>query len=786
MLDLDSKNISKKLRKQAFELKHQRLSAHGLRKASQSLEPPDKNWPGRFLERHKEQLQVEKIVGLGWRRRSTLWGTQVADFVASDVDVNHLCWSCAKVEAKLERMLNKARPNESRRVHVFEAVLASVFVSSCKLCCFVLACSTSWGWPNAVKYSLKIHHMEHVFGPTSSENKLLLGLAIEDEHMKGVHRGWIVPVPAKNSGDVGKKAWGPLQSNVNFTVIQEWLGFCESNHSESCGATACDDIPFFRLIDCVTHSIVDAPPNSRFAALSYCWGPPDPSSQHEVDGNGLPNNVPLVIQDALTASQKLGIPYLWVDRYCIKQDETSPIKPIQLQNMHKVYRSAYVTIIAACGHGPDFGFPGITSRARKAQLSVNTHGHQLLCIPDILQEIWGCTWSTRGWTLQENYFSRRRLVITESQTYFQCRRMHCCEAIPTCLARAHTKDLKRFRDSSQTFRVFPPSGIGRTGAEIDNRIHEYLPRILTKDSDALKAFLGVFQAFRELENPVIDFWGLPMSKVSGGRCDVQRASNFSALEEMRASFLSSLAWSENTCSLTSLRILFQRPDFPSWSWAAWRTLRTFSRKSIPMGPHSPRVSFRSLQNVAVGLEEYEHFLGPNTSITLLQPCIVVHGWVTKVWFAEESHGEGHDPLFTVQSPIPTNRVSLIMNAKTAVHLRRQCQESASFQVLLLGGDLGQHDGRVPLHGWKDVHAIVLHRLPDKTYMRLGVVTWSLLGQPFVDERNGTMRVKELFKARRVFPQCQCGCRIVDEAIFEQYLEDDTHVMEWKKTEFLLV
>jgi len=112
--------------------------------------------------------------------------------------------------------------------------------------------------------------------------------------------------------------------------------------------------------------------------------------------------------------------------------------------------------------------------------------------------------------------------------------------------------------------VFPSGGTGRTGAEINKRIHKYLFRPLTKESDALDAFLGIFQAFRELENPVIDFWGLPMSRVGGGGRGVQSANNSSALDEMRAPFLSSLALSDKTCNLISLHIAFQRPDFPSW------------------------------------------------------------------------------------------------------------------------------------------------------------------------------------------------------------------------------
>lgn len=180
-------------------------------------------------------------------------------------------------------------------------------------------------------------------------------------------------------------AWFSLKAKVCFATIQSWLTFCDSNHVESCGATGRDDIPFFRLIDSTTRSIVDAPPNSKFAALSYCWGPPDPAFQHHADG--LPCVAPLVIEDALEASRRLGIPYLWVDRYCITQDGLSPVKNIQLQNMHNVYRSAYVTIIAGCGQGPEFGLPGISTRARKPQLSVKTHGHQLLYMPDASQEV---------------------------------------------------------------------------------------------------------------------------------------------------------------------------------------------------------------------------------------------------------------------------------------------------------------------------------------------------------------------------------------------------------------
>lgn len=48
-----------------------------------------------------------------------------------------------------------------------------------------------------------------------------------------------------------------------------------------------------------------------------------------------------------------------------------------------------------------------------------------------------------------------------------------------------------------------------------------------------------------------------------------------------------------------------------------------------------------------------------------------------------------------------------------------------------------------------------------------------------------MRVKELFKARRVPPECKCGCQMTSDPSFEQYLQDDSHVMYFKKANIML-
>jgi hypothetical protein len=222
----------------------------------------------------------------------------------------------------------------------------------------------------------------------------------------------------------------------------------------------------------------------------------------------------------------------------------------------------------------------------------------------------GNTWLSLG--MYFRYPPKRRLVFTESQAYFQCWNMHCCESTPLWLEEAHTKGLKRFKESVHTLRVFPSKGIGKTGNEIGARIQEYIRRNLSQDSDALNAFLRIFQAFRELQHPIYHHWGLPLSK---GRSMKQE------LEGLHTSFLSSLAWSMSSCDNSSAHLLTRRDMFPSLSWVACKGLSDFSQKSIAENLYSPSVSFRTYRGQLVGLEEFKITLGRRDSTVVFDPCV---------------------------------------------------------------------------------------------------------------------------------------------------------------------
>ncbi|PVH81145.1 HET-domain-containing protein, partial [Cadophora sp. DSE1049] len=188
---------------------------------------------------------------------------------------------------------------------------------------------------------------------------------------------------------------------------------------------------FFRLIDCSKRAVVEAPPESPYVALSYVWG----ASKH--DSPSVPDaelqwpsaleKLPRTIDDCIQATLSFGIRYLWIDRYCINQADPEA-KMNQVSRMDMIYANATLTIIAAAGNGPDFGLPGVNKTKRSSQPSLRIGDITLAStLPSPRSSLQGSTWASRGWTYQEGLLSKRRLIFTHQQTYFECNGMHIGE-----------------------------------------------------------------------------------------------------------------------------------------------------------------------------------------------------------------------------------------------------------------------------------------------------------------------------------------------------------------------
>ena len=126
----------------------------------------------------------------------------------------------------------------------------------------------------------------------------------------------------------------------------------------------------------------------------------------------------------MEVTQKLGLDYLWVDRYCIPQHDKEK-KQHQIKNMHSIYRQAHFTIVAAAGDGPEFGLPGVNSTRDlppylliENRLFVSNAG-DLLSNSNV--RIHKSSWNSRAWTYQEKIFSRKILYFTKIRVVFHCK-----------------------------------------------------------------------------------------------------------------------------------------------------------------------------------------------------------------------------------------------------------------------------------------------------------------------------------------------------------------------------
>lgn len=123
-------------------------------------------------------------------------------------------------------------------------------------------------------------------------------------------------------GGAGKPAPARLlnPTYLDWTLLQTWIATCLSTHVECGAALSMDTQPLikqFRLIDCETRRLEYATGGEQYVALSYVWGQPEKESTEESQclSSELSSKIPLVVDDAMQVVRRMGLRYLWVDRY---------------------------------------------------------------------------------------------------------------------------------------------------------------------------------------------------------------------------------------------------------------------------------------------------------------------------------------------------------------------------------------------------------------------------------------------------------------------------------------
>lgn len=366
---------------------------------------------------------------------------------------------------------------------------------------------------------------------------------------------------------IGQREFKPRkvdQSLADFEILKSWMKFCQEHHGKQCAFQERDMKPLW-LIDCHTRKIFATRTKEKYAALSYVWGKPIPSS-YDFGMESLPESLPRTIEDAMRTTILIGLRYLWVDRYCIPQNDNEE-RHIQISQMDRVYRSAEITIIAAARDGPTYGLPGMGSAMRTPQQTIQTSAGMLIStLPDGKFAIEESLWNTRGWTYQEAILSRRRLVFTRHQIYFQCNGMHCCESIEKPLDILHVKTQQKLRAWNGD-GPFVATGLGSHPWEILHRIAEYSKRELTYESDVLNAVTGILSEFKRMKRPVYHHFGVPSLPPVLNTQTIGKA--FGKLVSLKT-----LPNNSDHGLATGLCWYLERPSarrakFPSWSWTGW-------------------------------------------------------------------------------------------------------------------------------------------------------------------------------------------------------------------------
>lgn len=143
-------------------------------------------------------------------------------------------------------------------------------------------------------------------------------------------------------------------------MASSWLKTCTQSHT-SCDTTKSESFLPSRLIEIGTGNelsprLVDTKEgigisDRRYLALSHCWGtslgrsvPKTTKTTFEdhkkkISWRGLSKT----FQDAIIITQRLGLHYIWIDSFCIIQDDLLDFE-LECGQMSFIYSRAYCTI----------------------------------------------------------------------------------------------------------------------------------------------------------------------------------------------------------------------------------------------------------------------------------------------------------------------------------------------------------------------------------------------------------------------------------------------------------
>ncbi|PVH89205.1 HET-domain-containing protein [Cadophora sp. DSE1049] len=507
----------------------------------------------------------------------------------AQTSIQHLC----ERDSILARHGNQVFEPSATASHIFDDFASTeAELSACELCRLI---SQLPAYKAGEKYGLYVINLldekERRVALDYPPEHFVMGLAVSEDNGVRISRrrlGYLPPpmegiqketllVPTESKSELPEDDRSPFRARLldpaqaDFDLAKTWIQDCGALHP-SCHASSSDLSGTIDVIDCLSDSqkIIPLPVGAEYLALSYVWGPqlvksdpPETSKPKKL--SEVPASVPRTIVDAMAVTRALGHQYLWVDRYCI--DQNDPVtKAFQLSLMDRIYEAAQVTLVAASGFDDSAGLPGagtLPPISRDLQPSAWIGDHRVAPVgPDVLTTVQQSKWASRAWTFQEAYLSTRCLIFGPKQLQFLCKITCRHEALPR-LPRMSSYDLSTETNISSVFgrRTIDPDSSSKGDSTLLERFqflaNELLRRDISWESDTLDAFRGILNRVE-----YFTLFGVPLVTREGRELPKAESNNASNLEhvtlKMQSSQIATLEDSKRIIASSPLNLTRKR------------------------------------------------------------------------------------------------------------------------------------------------------------------------------------------------------------------------------------
>lgn len=266
---------------------------------------------------------------------------------------------------------------------------------------------------------------------------------------------------------------------------------------------------------------------------------------------------PKTIREAILATNRLGIRFLWIDALCILQDSDED-KLMQIRMMAKIYRNSFLTLIAACGNNVNEGFlyQDRPQKVPDARIPYRCPDGRIgsvwiAAVLDARSEDASRSYydelepvNHRGWCLQERLLSPRCLIYASHTLQYYCQTETANIGHALCEPSTSLRLPNTLLWPSSAKQLLPMSSSDQVRARQAwlSVIFDYTNRNISLPGDKLVALAGIVEEFHRVYNTeyVAGLW--------------------------RKTLLLDLLWKRSSAYEIKPRPTNYRA--PSWSWAS--------------------------------------------------------------------------------------------------------------------------------------------------------------------------------------------------------------------------